>query len=102
MHLVRTPRGNILLDCGLFQGRRKESVDRNQNLRVNPKDVEACINLTMGQFRRLKKELVPVESLRDAKEFTKEDIGALYLARWNIEVCQAGYTARSLLYLHAA
>ena len=43
MHLVRTPRGNILLDCGLFQGRRKESVDRNQNLRVNPKDVDVAL-----------------------------------------------------------
>jgi metallo-beta-lactamase family protein len=43
MHLVRTPRGNILLDCGLFQGRRKESVDRNQNLRVNPRDVDVVV-----------------------------------------------------------
>lgn len=43
MHLVRTPRGNILLDCGLFQGRRKESVERNKNLRVNPKDVDAAV-----------------------------------------------------------
>jgi metallo-beta-lactamase family protein len=41
--LVRTPWGNILLDCGLFQGRRKESVDRNRNLRVNPKDVDVAL-----------------------------------------------------------
>lgn len=43
MHLVHTPRGNVLLDCGLFQGRRKESVERNKNLRVNPNDVDAVV-----------------------------------------------------------
>ena len=31
-----------------------------------------------------------------------EQIGDLYERRWNGEVCQAGYTARSLLYLVAA
>jgi hypothetical protein len=46
--------------------------------------------------------IIVVTTLLDAKEFTIEDIGALYLARWNVEVCQAGYTERSLLYLFAA
>ena len=29
MHLVRTKQGGILLDCGLFQGRRREAYERN-------------------------------------------------------------------------
>lgn len=32
MHLVHTPAGRILIDCGLYQGRRAESRARNQNL----------------------------------------------------------------------
>jgi len=32
MHLVHTPAGGILLDCGLFQGRRREAYERNKNL----------------------------------------------------------------------
>lgn len=43
MHLVRTPRGNVLLDCGLFQGRRKESVERNSHLRVDPTEVDVAV-----------------------------------------------------------
>ena len=31
-HLVRTSRATVLLDCGLFQGRRKESMQKNQAL----------------------------------------------------------------------
>lgn len=43
MHLVRTPRANILLDCGLFQGRRNESIERNRDLRVDPKNIDAVV-----------------------------------------------------------
>lgn len=32
MHLVRTAHGTILLDCGLYQGRRRESYERNKHL----------------------------------------------------------------------
>lgn len=32
MHLVATRRGTILIDCGLFQGRREESRERNRHL----------------------------------------------------------------------
>ena len=38
---------------------------------VDPKNVDACIELIMDQVRRLKKEPVPAEALRDAKAFTK-------------------------------
>ena len=43
MHLVRTVQGNVLLDCGLFQGRRKESVERNSHLRVDPDEVNVAV-----------------------------------------------------------
>ncbi len=43
MHLVRTPRATVLLDCGLFQGRRRESVERNRNLPLPVKDIDAVV-----------------------------------------------------------
>lgn len=43
MHLVRTPAGGILLDCGLFQGRRREAYERNKNLPVRTEDVSAVV-----------------------------------------------------------
>jgi len=43
MHLVRTSAGAILLDCGLFQGTRSESIERNQNLRVPIREVKAVV-----------------------------------------------------------
>jgi metallo-beta-lactamase family protein len=43
MHLVRTKAGNILLDCGLFQGRRREAYERNKHLPVAAKDIMAVV-----------------------------------------------------------
>ena len=34
-HLLRTSRAAVLLDCGLFQGRRRESFERNRNIPVD-------------------------------------------------------------------
>jgi metallo-beta-lactamase family protein len=42
-HLLRTSRATVLLDCGLFQGRRRESFDRNRNLRVDPAAIDAVV-----------------------------------------------------------
>jgi metallo-beta-lactamase family protein len=42
-HLVRTQHANVLLDCGLFQGRRKESVEKNQSLGVDPRELSAVV-----------------------------------------------------------
>jgi metallo-beta-lactamase family protein len=41
-HLVRSRRATVLLDCGLFQGRRQESRRRNLELGVSP-DVDAVV-----------------------------------------------------------
>ena len=37
MHLLRTETDAVLLDCGLYQGRRKDSDTKNRNLPVDPK-----------------------------------------------------------------
>ncbi|HEY0705348.1 MAG TPA: MBL fold metallo-hydrolase [Polyangia bacterium] len=42
-HILRTKRATVLLDCGLFQGRRRESFDRNRNLRVDPASLDAVV-----------------------------------------------------------
>ena len=36
MHLVTTGHDRILLDCGMFQGRRKESEEKNKVLPFDP------------------------------------------------------------------
>jgi metallo-beta-lactamase family protein len=43
MHLVHTERANVLLECGLFQGRRKESLERNRNLPFRASDVDVVV-----------------------------------------------------------
>ncbi len=43
MHLLRTRRGNILLDCGLYQGRRREAYERNKELPLSVKDIVAVV-----------------------------------------------------------
>src|SRR5687767_2259642 len=42
-HLIRTKHTNILLDCGMFQGRRRESIENNKNLGVDPRAIDAVI-----------------------------------------------------------
>ncbi len=43
MHLVRTSRMNLLLDCGLFQGRRRDAFQRNRNLPFDPLGIDAVV-----------------------------------------------------------
>src|SRR5579864_3278457 len=42
-HLVRTKHATVLLDCGLFQGRRRESIQKNKTLGVDPRDLGAVV-----------------------------------------------------------
>ncbi len=42
-HLLHTEHATILLDCGLFQGRRSESVERNRHLGFRAKDVDVVV-----------------------------------------------------------
>ena len=43
MHLLRTAGGNVLLDCGLYQGRRKESFERNRHMPIDPHEVHCVV-----------------------------------------------------------
>lgn len=43
MHVVHTPDAKILLDCGLYQGRREDSNRRNRNLPVARRKIDATV-----------------------------------------------------------
>ncbi len=43
MHLVHAPDARVLLDCGLFQGRRFESRKKNQTLPFRAREISACV-----------------------------------------------------------
>jgi metallo-beta-lactamase family protein len=42
-HLLTTSRARVLLDCGLFQGHRKEAFRRNQQLRIDHSRLDAVV-----------------------------------------------------------
>jgi len=42
-HLLRTSRAAVLLDCGLFQGRRRESIQRNRELPLEAGQLDAVV-----------------------------------------------------------
>ncbi len=43
MHLLEAGGKRILLDCGLYQGRRKEAFERNRNMPVDPRSLDVVI-----------------------------------------------------------
>src|SRR5579883_320437 len=42
-HVVRTKHASVLLDCGLFQGRRSESIEKNRSLGLDPRSLSAVV-----------------------------------------------------------
>jgi metallo-beta-lactamase family protein len=42
-HVVHTEHARILLDCGLFQGRRADSIERNRDLGVRAGDIDVIV-----------------------------------------------------------
>ena len=42
-HLIRTRNATLLLDCGLYQGRRAESRRQNEELGFDPDTVDAVV-----------------------------------------------------------
>jgi metallo-beta-lactamase family protein len=42
-HLVRTRHATMLLDCGLVQGRRRDSIQANKDVGVDPKSIDAVV-----------------------------------------------------------
>jgi metallo-beta-lactamase family protein len=43
MHRVRTERASVLLECGLFQGRRNEAFERNRHLPLSARELDAVV-----------------------------------------------------------
>jgi metallo-beta-lactamase family protein len=42
-HIVRTKHANILLDCGLVQGKRREAIRENQDLGLDPRSITSVV-----------------------------------------------------------
>ncbi len=42
-HMLSVNGSNVLLDCGLFQGRRKEAFEKNRNLHVDPAEIDLIL-----------------------------------------------------------
>ena len=42
-HLLTINGKKILLDCGLFQGRRKDTYEKNKSFKFDPKDIDALL-----------------------------------------------------------
>jgi metallo-beta-lactamase family protein len=42
-HVVRTPHATVLLDCGLFQGPRREAFRQNRDLGLDPASIDAVV-----------------------------------------------------------
>jgi metallo-beta-lactamase family protein len=42
-HVIRSKHASVLLDCGMFQGRRRESLEHNRNLGVDPAELDAVV-----------------------------------------------------------
>jgi metallo-beta-lactamase family protein len=42
-HIIHSENARILLDCGLFQGRRAETIARNQDLGFRARDIDAVV-----------------------------------------------------------
>jgi metallo-beta-lactamase family protein len=43
MHLIHMPQGSFALDCGLFQGRRTEAMERNRRFPFAPRDLAGVL-----------------------------------------------------------
>jgi len=42
-HLLRTSRASVLLDCGLFQGRRRDTLQKNRDMPLDVQDLDAVV-----------------------------------------------------------
>ncbi|MBI5724190.1 MAG: MBL fold metallo-hydrolase [Planctomycetes bacterium] len=43
MHILHVPGGPVLLDCGMFQGRRAEAIGKNRRLPLRPQSIQAIL-----------------------------------------------------------
>ena len=47
MHRVESDGKQYLLDCGMFQGRRKEAEKRNRDFPFNAREIEAVVGMSV-------------------------------------------------------
>ena len=52
-HLLQIRGKNILLDCGMFQGHRKEAEEKNRHLPFKSSEIDAVVLITRS-FRSLR------------------------------------------------
>lgn len=43
MHVISANGRKVLLDCGLYQGKREEAFERNRSLLFDPRSIDACV-----------------------------------------------------------
>ena len=43
MHMIEANGKRLILDCGLYQGKRKQAFERNRNLPFDPKTIDYCL-----------------------------------------------------------
>ncbi len=43
MHMITNGRSRFILDCGLFQGRREETFERNARFPFDPSEIQSCV-----------------------------------------------------------
>lgn len=43
MHMITNGRSRFIIDCGLFQGRREETFERNARFPFDPSEIESCV-----------------------------------------------------------
>jgi len=48
MHLIETGDNRILLDCGMFQGHRKETDEKNRTIPIDKKQLQGPSHLYAG------------------------------------------------------
>lgn len=92
MFLIQTASGNLLIECGLYQGRRKESEAKNRQWPIDPRQIDAVILshahldhsgrlpvMVRGGYRKkiymteATKDLLPI-MLRDAAHIQEADL----------------------------
>jgi metallo-beta-lactamase family protein len=84
-HLAEIPGCNVLMDCGMFQGRRQEAEHHNRRLGFDPKSVGAVLlshahidhsgalpMLTKKERRRGKQRVQPFYDTDDARRIVRQ------------------------------
>ena len=90
MHMISANGRKVLLDCGLYQGKREEAFERNKNLPFDPGSVDACVlshahmdhsgNLPTLVKRGFRGQIFTTPATADLSEIMLEDSARLQVA----------------------